>query len=200
MAEITIPAGLIIEAVSLSLEWPGQRNFQSIFTRATQTLSRGVGRFVGEARLAGTSQSVDDGQRHNVEAFFAATGGQENTFRMTLPLAPRNELGPILFLPPSAHNAAVGGNRVEIEVARPPAGSFQAGDYLEIGDRLFIVIAGLAGGRATLAPGVPIADGAAIEVFAPRIWARRSSAAPILPSASGDFIGPWNFNFEEVVD
>ena len=197
MAEILLPNALVIESESLSLVWPGQRSFESIFTGENQILARGVGRFVGEVRFAATEASFSSSQRRAVEGFLASLAGQNHTFRLPRLSPSKNTLSDDSA--PIATSSSVVGNSVDVSIADAPAGSFEYGDYVEIADRLFQVTASISGGVATLAPGIDFPDDSPIEVLAPRALMRRSNADPVIPSSSGDFIGPWTIAVEEVI-
>ena len=197
MANITFPAAGMM-SVDISLDWPSQSNFLSIYTGDRQVITRGVGLWTGQIMWDARGRANHDSDIRDIEVFLHQLEGAANTFDIPMPVDQSDRF--------------VDGNTdLRVDTAVRTGSTMRltcnqqegltVGDYITIENRLFQLVSNLSNGVMQVSPYRPIdvtvADdagtviGAAVNWSAPTMRARRTDSGEVNNFKDIDWAGPW---------
>lgn len=196
MATIAFPTvGMM--SVDISLDWPSQSNFLSIYTGDRQVITRGVGLWTGQIMWDARGRTDGDADIRSIEVFLHQLEGAANDFDIPMPVDQSSRLAENTDLRVTAMLRT--GSTMRLSCNQQEG--LNAGDYITIENRLFQLTSNLSGGVMQVTPYRPIdvtvADdagtviGAAVEWAAPTMRARRTESSAVNNFRDRDWAGPW---------
>jgi len=196
MANITFPTASTM-SVDISLEWPSQSHFLSIYTGDRQIISRGVGLWTGQIVWALRGRTDGAADIRSIEAFLIQLDGAANTFDVPMPVDQSDRFTRGTDLRCTAVTRT--GSTMRLTCNRQSG--LLTGDFITIENRLFQLASDLAGGEMLVSPYRPIdvtvADdsgatiGAAVNWSSPTMRARRTDSGAVNNLKNVDWAGPW---------
>jgi len=194
MATVALPASALVTDLTLEYRTPGQVIHRSIYTGTTQVLTRGAAWWAGTVTL-GATDARSDAARAEVEAFLASLEGWANDFRLPVRRKVRLGLAAGTVLRVASATLTAAGH---VSITTAPAATIPVGDYITVGNRLYVAVAG--GANRFLPAPVPTA-GAAVTWAEPYALARLAGDTPeAVPSPlTPDGGGPWVLGWEEAI-
>ena len=133
----------------------------------------------------------------DMHAFLLGLRGGVNTFRIPVYNSGfSRRAGTLASGALTVSTAAIAGDFVNVTVTGATTG-ISKGDYVTIGDRLYLVVASLASSIMSLTPNFAPATGASIEYLAPTLHARATGNLPQYVNAGNGIISPFQINFVE---
>jgi len=207
MANIAFP-NVGLESVTLSLDWPGQRIHESIYTGSQQAISRGVGRWRGTMVFAARSRSQQSREIAAIESFFALAEGAVNTFHLPVPATNDQSTRPGAGVN-GGESRRIGDSVAVKTIANRATGirpEMVIGDRVTIAQHLFQVVGRLGAGNETewlLSPYRPLGDSSNDWILFNKdpfifVNARFTQSQPSSPRYDVDWAGPWAASWESV--
>ena len=190
MALIDFPAGLQISHFSIGLSHPGLILHANPYTGQRLPLLRGPGLWRGSLTLALAGKPTD-AQTKRATRFVAQLEGGVNTSDV-----PLNQ--PTLATAPSSVTVSSIDSEGGLTLSETLIVTVEAGMFLRLGTRTYLVAAVSAADVLTVEPGGAAAVGDEVGQ-AQTIRVRQASPQPILSTRITDYVGPWSFEWIEAV-
>lgn len=181
-------------AYTCELTVPGQRTFDSLYETTTDVLVRGLAYWQGSITWGKYSTADEDADIGELEAFFAALSGTENTFDFALPNVQQGNrfAGAVQA---TAFTATGTSATITLDTT---VGGLRNGDLVTIGDHLYRCIAPQVGADVRVTPSrFTVAFPTTVEFAAPYVRARMRTNTPVTLPRDVNFAGPYSLDWRE---
>lgn len=196
MANIAFPS-TPLGSVDISLEWPGQSVFQSLYTSDRHVYTRGVGLWAGQIIWPQVGRIDNANAIKAIEVFLHQLEGAANTFDVPIPVEQTTRFATGFDL----RATAVVRTGSTMRLACNHSSGLFVGDFITIDNYLFQLISNLNNNSMQVTPYRPIdvtvendagtVIGAAVNWSNPTLRARRTDASAISNRMELDWAGPW---------